>query len=74
MLHPANGLHLIGVSLGTVLIIVSELALTSVSLENVLVSTVTGELVGHPPIKERGRGRGRGEAQHAKIRARILPV
>lgn len=58
MLHPANGLHLIGVSLGTELIIVSELALTSVSLENVLVSTVTGELVGDPPRKrERERAR-----------------
>lgn len=62
MLHPADRLHLVGVSLGAVLIIVSELALASVSLENVLVSTVTGELVGHPPgkrKKERGRHRER---------------
>lgn len=48
VLDPTNGLHLVGVSLGAVLIVVSVLALASVSLQDVLVTTVTRELVGHP--------------------------
>lgn len=48
MLDPTNGLHLVGVSLGAVLVVVSVLALVSVSLQDVLVTTVTRELVGHP--------------------------
>ena len=48
MLDPADGLHLVGVSLGAVLIVVPVLALVPVPLHDVLVSTVTGELVGHP--------------------------
>lgn len=48
MLDPTNGLHLVGVSLGAVLIVVSVLALVSVSLQDVLVATVTRELIGHP--------------------------
>lgn len=48
MLDPTNGLHLVGVSLGAVLIVVFVLALVSVSLQDVLVATVTRELVGNP--------------------------
>lgn len=48
VLDPTNGLHLVGVSLGAVLVVVSVLALVSVSLQDVLVTTVTRELVGHP--------------------------
>lgn len=48
VLDPANGLHLVGVSLGAVLVVASVLALVSVSLQDVLVSTVTRELVGNP--------------------------
>ena len=48
MLDPTNGLHLVGVSLGAELIVVSVLSLVSVSLQDVLVTTVTRELVGHP--------------------------
>lgn len=48
MLDPTNGLHLVGVSLGAVLVVVSVLALVSVSLQDVLVAAVTRELVGHP--------------------------
>lgn len=48
MLDPTNGLHLVGVSLGAELIVVSVLALVSVSLQDVLVATVTRELIGHP--------------------------
>lgn len=48
MLDPTDGLHLVGVSLGAELVVVSVLALVSVSLQDVLVTTVTGELVGHP--------------------------
>lgn len=48
MLDPTNGLHLVGVSLGAVLIVVSVLALVSISLQDVLVATVTRELIGHP--------------------------
>lgn len=48
VLDPTNGLHLVGVSLGAVLIVVSVLALVSVSLQDVLVATVTRELIGHP--------------------------
>lgn len=48
VLDPTDGLHLVGVSLGAELIVVSVLALVSVSLQDVLVTTVTGELVGHP--------------------------
>lgn len=56
MLDPADGLHLVGVSLGAELIVVSVLALVSVSLQDVLVTTVTGELVGNPAAgKERER-------------------
>lgn len=56
MLDPTNGLHLVGVSLGAVLVVVSVLALVSVSLQDVLVATVTRELVGYPAA-ERDRGR-----------------
>lgn len=48
VLDPTDGLHLVGVSLGAVLVVVSVLALVSVSLQDVLVATVTRELVGHP--------------------------
>lgn len=48
MLDPTNGLHLVGVSLGAELIVVSVLALVPVSLQDVLVATVTRELIGHP--------------------------
>lgn len=48
MLDPTNGLHLVGVSLGAELVVVSVLSLVSVSLQDVLVATVTRELVGHP--------------------------
>ena len=53
MLHAADRLDLIGVRLGAEVVIVFVLALTSVSLEDVLVSTVTGELVAHPPVEGR---------------------
>lgn len=56
VLDPTDGLHLVGVSLGAELVVVSVLALVSVSLQDVLVTTVTGELVGHPAAgEERGR-------------------
>lgn len=56
VLDPTDGLHLVGVSLGAELVVVSVLALVSVSLQDVLVTTVTGELVGHPATGgERGR-------------------
>lgn len=56
MLDPADGLDLVGVGLGAVLIVVPELSLASVSLQDVLVSTVAGELIGHPAVdKERKR-------------------
>lgn len=58
MLDPTNRLHLVGVSLGAVLIVVSVLALVSVSLQDVLVATVTRELVSHPAV-ERKRGKSR---------------
>lgn len=51
MLDPTDRLHLVGVSLGAVLIVVSVLALVSVSLQDVLVATVTRELVGHPAVE-----------------------
>lgn len=54
MLDPTNGLHLVGVSLGAVLIVVSVLALVSISLQDVLVATVTRELVGNPAVKKEG--------------------
>lgn len=58
VLDPTNRLHLVGVSLGAVLVVVSVLALASVSLQNVLVATVTRELVGHPAAeREREAGR-----------------
>lgn len=53
VLDPTNGLHLVGVSLGAVLIVVSVLALVSVSLQDVLVATVTRELIGHPATGEK---------------------
>lgn len=53
VLDPTDGLHLVGVSLGAVLVVVSVLALASVSLQDVLVATVTRELVGHPADKGR---------------------
>lgn len=59
MLDPTNGLHLVGVSLGAVLVVVSVLALVSVSLQDVLVATVTGELVGHPAAEREREVRGR---------------
>lgn len=52
MLDPPDGLHLVGVSLGAVLVVVSVLALVSVSLQDVLVAAVTGELVGHPAVTQ----------------------
>ena len=55
VLHAADRLDLIGVSLGAKLVVVFELALTSVSLEDVLVSTITRELVAHPPVEEERR-------------------
>lgn len=57
MLDPTNGLHLVGVSLGAVLIVVSVLALVSVSLQDVLVATVTRELIGHPAAGEKKKKR-----------------
>lgn len=54
VLDPTNGLHLVGVSLGAVLIVVSVLALVSISLQDVLVATVTRELVGNPAVKKEG--------------------
>lgn len=61
LLDPTNGLHLVGVSLGAELVVVSVLALVSVSLQDVLVTTVTRELVGHPAAeKERARKEGGG--------------
>lgn len=56
MLDPTNGLHLVGVSLGAVLVVVSVLALVSVSLQDVLVATVTRELVGHPAAEREREG------------------
>lgn len=53
VLDPTDGLHLVGVSLGAELVVVSVLALVSVPLQDVLVTTVTGELVGHPAGGER---------------------
>lgn len=59
VLDPTDGLHLVGVGLGAELVVVSVLALVSVSLQDVLVTTVTGELVGHPAAgQERGRNEG----------------
>lgn len=48
VLDSADRLDLVGVSLSAVLIVVSVLSLVSVSLQDVLVATVTGELIGHP--------------------------
>lgn len=59
VLDPTNGLHLVGVSLGAELVVVSVLSLVSVSLQDVLVATVTRELVGHPAAEiERENERG----------------
>lgn len=63
VLDPTNGLHLVGVSLGAELVVVSVLALVSVSLQDVLVATVTRELVGNPAAKG---GRERGEAGESR--------
>lgn len=60
VLDPTDGLHLVGVSLGAELVVVSVLALVSVPLQDVLVTTVTGELVGHPAVR-RERERNEGE-------------
>lgn len=57
VLDPTNGLHLVGVGLGAVLVVVSVLALVSVSLQDVLVATVTRELVGNPAAERRRQGR-----------------
>lgn len=65
VLDPTDGLHLVGVSLGAELVVVSVLALVSVSLQDVLVTTVTGELVGHPAAGEK-RGRNEGEMRQNK--------
>lgn len=54
VLDPTNGLHLVGVSLGAELVVVSVLSLVSVSLQDVLVATVTRELVGHPAAEIEG--------------------
>lgn len=54
VLDPTNGLHLVGVSLGAELVVVSVLALVSVSLQDVLVATVTRELVGDPAARGGG--------------------
>lgn len=51
MLNPTNGLHLVGVSLGAELVVVSVLSLVSVSLQDVLVASISWELVGHPAEK-----------------------
>ena len=51
MLNSADRLDLVSVSLGAVLVVVFELSLASVSLQDVLVATVAGELVGHPTGK-----------------------
>lgn len=48
VLDSADRLDLVGVSLSAVLVVVSVLSLVSVSLQDVLVATVTGELVAHP--------------------------
>lgn len=48
MLNSSDGLDLIAVGLGAELIIVPEFSLTSVSLKDILVSTVTWKLVAHP--------------------------
>lgn len=61
VLDPTDGLHLVGVSLGAVLIVVPVLALVPVPLHDVLVSTVTGELVGHPAGEGGREGGGKGE-------------
>lgn len=61
LLDPTDGLHLVGVSLGAVLVVVSVLSLVSVSLHDVLVTTVTRELIGNPAAgTQRGGGGGRG--------------
>lgn len=65
VLDPTNRLHLVGVSLGAVLVVVSVLALASVSLQNVLVATVTRELVGHPAAE-----RERGGQEGVKVRSK----
>lgn len=57
VLDPTNGLHLVGVSLGAVLIVVSVLALVSVSLQDILVATVTRELIGHPAAGGKWEGK-----------------
>lgn len=53
VLDSADRLDLVGVSLSAVLVVVSVLSLVSVSLQDVLVTTVTGELIGHPAVKRR---------------------
>lgn len=72
MLDPTNGLHLVGVSLGAELIVVSVLALVSVSLQDVLVATVTRELVGHPAAgKETDSVGRRPDMRHLKRRMNV---
>lgn len=59
LLDPTDGLHLVGVSLGAVLVVVSVLSLVSVSLHDVLVTTVTRELIGNPAAGTQRGGGGR---------------
>lgn len=55
LLNPADWLNLVAVGLGAVLIVVSVFSFIPVPLKDVLVSTVTRELVGHPAEEAEGR-------------------
>lgn len=66
VLNPAERLDLVGVSLSAELVVVSVLALAPVSLKDVLITTITWELVRHPATVERERDRGREEGREGK--------
>lgn len=53
MLNSAHRLDLIGVCLGAIFIVASVLSLASVSLKDVLISTVTGKLIANPAAREK---------------------
>lgn len=74
VLDPTDGLHLVGVSLGAVLVVVSVLALVSVSLQDVLVATVTRELVGHPAAWREGGSQGHIKEYNISSKQTFRPV
>lgn len=74
VLDPTNGLHLVGVSLGAVLVVVSVLALVSVSLQDILVATVTRELVGHPAVREGRRRRSQSRSDSINHLGKIVLI